>query len=467
MVRMSAGRLAELVDGAVVHGSPETVFAGAVIDSRQVVPGCAFVAFGGQNVDGARFVPAAVKAGARVVLVTHWDEAAVAALGDAPVAVVVAADAAEALRAMAAHHRSRLRCPVVGITGSTGKTTTKDFLAAVLSTTMRVVATSGNQNNELGVPLTILEASGDTDVLVVEMGMRGPGQLEELCSVARPTLGLVTNIGQTHVEILGSQDAIAKAKGELVACIPAEGAVFLNGDDDWSRSLAARSVASVTWYGLGPGVDVRADEIEVDDAGRPTLTLRTCDGSVRFKLPVPGRHNAYTAAAAASVALHLGVSLERIAEGLAAVRTSDMRMEVFTAANGVTVVNDAYNASPTSMRAAVATLADMSTGGLRVAVLGDMAELGSLTELAHFRLGEQVAAAGIDVLVTVGERARRIAEAARAAGMAASSVRECATAEEATEVLDDLLAADDLVLVKASRVMNLERVVEGILRPHA
>jgi UDP-N-acetylmuramoyl-tripeptide--D-alanyl-D-alanine ligase len=464
---MSAGRLAELVEGKVVFGSPEAVFSGLVIDSRLVVAGCAFFAFPGENVDGATFVPAAVAAGAHVALVTRWDDQLAAAMGDSGAAIVLAGDAGDALRAVASHHRSRLRCPVVGITGSTGKTTTKDFLAAALSTSMRVVATSANHNNELGVPLTLLEASGDTDVLVVEMGMRGPGQIEGLCAVARPTLGLVTNIGQTHIELLGSQDAIVRAKGELVACIPAAGAVFLNGDDEMSRSLASQSRAPVTWYGLGAGVDVGADEIEVDELGRPSVTLRAGGDSVRVDLPVPGRHNAYTAAAAAAVALHLGVTLERVAEGLAGARVSDMRMQVFTAANGVTVVNDAYNASPTSMRAAVTALADMRTTGLRVAVLGDMAELGSLTDLAHFRLGEQVATAGIDVLVTVGERARRIGEGARASGMSASSIRTCLTPDEASEVLDDVLAPDDVVLVKASRVMNLERIVEGILHPHA
>jgi UDP-N-acetylmuramoyl-tripeptide--D-alanyl-D-alanine ligase len=464
---MSAGRLAELVEGTIVLGPPETMFSGLVIDSRVAFKGCAFVAFSGRQTDGTTFVPAAIAAGARVVLVTKWDEALEAVVGPSAVAVVLAADAGEAVRRVAAHHRSRLRCPVVGITGSTGKTTTKDFLAAALSTSMRVVATSGNRNNELGVPLTVLEAGGDTDVLVVEMGMRGTGQIAALCSVACPTVGLVTNIGQTHMELLGSQAAIVDAKGELVDCIPADGAVFLNGDDAMSRSLATRSAAPVTWYGFAADSDVRADDIEVDEIGRPTVTLHAGEESVRVKLPVPGRHNAYTAAAAAAVALHLGVTLDKVAEGLAHVHATDMRMEVFTAASGVIVVNDAYNASPTSMRAALSALSDMQTSGLRIAVLGDMAELGSLTDLAHFRLGEQVAASGIDVLVTVGRCARRVAEGARAAGMPAASVRECATAEEASEVLDDLTAPNDIVLVKASRVMNLERVVEGILRPNA
>lgn len=466
---LSAARLADVTGGTVVFGSSDAVFAGVTIDSRRVPTGCAFVALAGERADGHDFVGSALEGGARVAVVSRWDEALASAVRDARAgerAVVCVPDAAQAVRDLAAFHRARLHCPVVGITGSTGKTTTKDFLAAVLATRFRVTATRGNRNNELGVPLTVLEAGLDTEVLVVEMGMRGEGQIEDLCAIVRPTLGLVTNVGQTHMELLGSQEAIVRAKGELVRCLPAHGRAFLNGDDAYSRSLADLSAAPVTWYGAGDACDVRAYDVEVDDEGRPTITLAAGDESVRFALPVPGRHNAYTAAAAASVSLYLGSTLEDVAAGLSAVVLSDMRMQVFTAANGVTVINDAYNASPTSMRAAVAALADIRTGGRRVAVLGDMAELGSLEELAHFQLGESVAASGIDTLVTVGERARRIADGARAAGMAEGLVRPCSSVDEVSEVLDDLLEAGDTVLVKASRSMGLERVVEGILRPH-
>lgn len=471
MLTLSASRLADIADGEVVFGSPDAMVNGLTTDSRSVTPGCAFVAFEGEAVDGHAFVAAAFAAGARVAVVTRWDDGLAAAVGEAArpdkTAVVRVPYAADAVRALAAHHRSRLHCPVVGLTGSTGKTTTKDFLAAALAIRFKVVATRGNRNNELGVPLTILEARADTDVLVVEMGMRGTGQIEALCALARPTIGLVTNIGQTHLEAMGSQEAILHAKGELVRCIPADGSVFLNGDDSWSRRLADETAAPVTWYGLGEDADVRATDLEVDEVGRPTVTLQAMGESTRLTLPMPGRHNAYTAAAAAAVALHFGLTLEEIAGALSAVEISDMRMQVFTAASGVTVINDAYNASPTSVRAAVVALSDIRTGGRRVAVLGDMAELGSFEELAHFRLGEDVARSGIENLVTVGERALRISDGARATGMSAERVRPCATVDEASEVLDDLLEAGDTVLVKASRSMGLERVVEGILRPHA
>ena len=470
MVRMSAARLAEVTGASIVAGSGDVVFSGVEIDSRAVPSGGAFFALPGAHCDGNDWVPAAFHAGAKVAVVSRWDaqaadEASQASGGETVVLLVD--DTAQALRALARAHRGSLRCPVVAITGSTGKTSTKDFLAAAMQTGRSVVATRGNRNNELGVPLTLLEADGGTDVLIVEMGMRAEGELADLCEIVRPTSGVVTNIGQTHIEVLGSESAIARAKGELVACVPADGRVFLNGDDHWSQTLEARSSAPVTWYGLSEGVDVRATDVEVDEAGRPTMTLVTAEGSVRTRLAVPGRHNAYNAAAATAVALALGATLEEIASGLARALTSDMRMQVFTSAGGIVVINDAYNANPTSMRAALATLADIESEGRRIAVLGDMAELGSLTELAHFSLGEVAARSGVDLLVTVGDRARHIADGALAAGMETRSVRPCTGVEEASEVLDDLTVAGDVVLVKASRCMELERIVEGILNPHA
>jgi UDP-N-acetylmuramoyl-tripeptide--D-alanyl-D-alanine ligase len=470
VLTLSASRLAEVTIGTVVSGPGDAMINGICIDSRSAHAGCAFAALPGERVDGHEHVADAVRAGARALLVTRWDDelaAAVESAGRRDVSVVRVDDAARALTALARYHRSRLSCPVVAITGSTGKTTTKDFVASALSTSLRVTATARNRNNELGVPLTVLEAGADTDVLVVEMGMRGQGQIEDLCGIARPTHGLVTNIGQTHIELLGSVQAIARAKGELVRCVPKDGRVFLNGDDEWSRTLAADSAAEVTFYGLGEVNDVRALDITTAEDGCPTVTLVAGEERATVTLPVPGRHNAYNAAAAAAVAQALGVPLRTAVEGLAAVRPTEWRMQVFTVASGVTVVNDAYNASPASMRAALEALIDIRAEGRRVAVLGDMKELGSLSELAHFRIGELVARMPIERLVTVGELGRHIADGARAEGMSADVVRPCVTVEEAGEVLDDLLAPGDVVLVKASRSMGLERLVEGIVQPRA
>jgi UDP-N-acetylmuramoyl-tripeptide--D-alanyl-D-alanine ligase len=270
----------------------------------------------------------------------------------------------------------------------------------------------------------------------------------------------------THIEVLGSQEAIVDAKAEIVRCIGPDGRVFLNGDDALTARLAEQTRATVVTYGTEEHDDVRAVGLTVGEDGLPSFTLEADGDSADVTLPIPGRHNAYNAAAAAAVALYLGLSLSEIAEGLSSAQTTGMRMEVFASASGVTVINDAYNASPASMRAALTTLHDMPADGRRIAVLGDMAELGSLSELAHFGLGELVPKSA-DLLVTVGTCAQRIAEGARAEGMPAESVRPCANVDEAIEVLADILAPGDVVLVKASRVMRLERVVEGIIEPHA
>ena len=468
MLRASADTVARVTGGELVFGSGDAYATGVAVDSRACAPGCAFIALPGERTDGHDHIIDALQRGARVILVTRQVEQLTVQVGDAlarGASVVKVDDGARALADLATWHRGRLLCPVIAITGSTGKTSTKDLLRAVLSVRMRVTSTEGNRNNELGVPLTVLAAGTETQALIVEMGMRGHGQITELCRIARPDIGLVTNVGTSHVELLGSQEAIAEAKGELVAAVSPDGAVFLNGDDAHTHTLAARAKAPVTRYGLGDECAVRAEGITVDDESRPSFTLVSPQGDIEASLPVPGRHNVYNALAAAAVALRLAVPLSDIAQGLATATLSGMRMEVFTVASGIVVINDAYNASPTSMRAALETLAGMKVTGRRVAVLGDMGELGNLSELAHLELGEFAASLGLDALVVAGRKARRIGEGARAAGMPRTAVRPCATPEEALEVLDDILEPGDVVLVKASRAMRLETVVEGLVNP--
>ena len=468
MLTLSVATLVEVTGGTLLWGPDTTMVNGLAIDSREVHPGAVFIAFAGEHADGHQFVPQALEAGARAIVVTRDDEAirqAIERSRRGEVALVSVEDATAAVERLGAWHRTRLLCPVIGITGSTGKTTTKDFLRSVLATRMRTAATLGNRNNELGVPLTVMDAGADTEALIVEMAMRGPGQIAHLCSIARPTAGLVTNVGISHVEVLGTEEAIASAKGELVRAIPETGRVFLNGDDAWSAVLAAAGDAAVTLYGLGAVADVRAEDVTVGEDGTPSFRLIAEQGEAEVRLPIPGRHNVYNALAAAAVGLYLEMALEDVVVGLETTTVSKWRMEAFESASGVNVINDAYNANPTSMRAALSALGDLPTRGKRVAVLGDMAELGSLTELAHFQLGEEIPESATDVLVTVGQRAKRIADGALAAGMDPGTVRPCVTASEASEVLDDLLEPGDTVLVKASRVMGLETVVEGIMDP--
>jgi len=468
VLTLSVDRLVEVLGGEILMGHGDLMVNGLTTDSRRVEPGNAFVAFPGEYVDGHDYLLPAMERGARALIVTAAPGGLAAQLETArerDVTVVRVSDALGAVQALASFHRSRLFCPVVGVTGSTGKTTTKDFITNVVSQDFRVIATEGNQNNELGVPLTVLRAGADTDVLIVEMAMRGQGEIAQLARIARPTAGLVTNVGTSHIERLGSQEAIARAKGELVEAVASEGRVFLNGDDAFSAHLAELSSAEVVYYGLSERCDVRAADVVTDSDSLPAFVLITPKGNRDVRLAIPGRHNVYNALAATAVALFLEIPLSQIVYGLETSQPGQMRMQSFETAAGVRIINDAYNANPTSMRAAIETLGDITGASKRIAVLGDMAELGSLTELAHFRIGEEVARLPIDVLVTVGERARRIADGARAEGMDDAAIRPCTGTDEATEVLDDLLEAGDVVLVKGSRVMGLERIVEGIVDP--
>jgi UDP-N-acetylmuramoyl-tripeptide--D-alanyl-D-alanine ligase len=366
VLTLPVSTLLDVTGGRLLAGPDTTMVNGLAIDSRAVEPGAAFVAFAGAQVDGHSFLGQALAEGARALIVTRDDEGVRAAFdrgGRSETALVLVDDAQAAVEALGAWHRERLLCPVIGVTGSTGKTTTKDFLRSVLSTTMRVVATAENRNNELGVPLTLMEAGVETEALVVEMAMRGPGQIAHLCTIARPTAGLVTNVGISHVELLGSEAAIASAKGELVKAIPPSGRVFLNGDDGWTDVLSAAASAPVVRYGLGESADVLARDILIGEDGSPSFTLVAGDVSAAVRLPVPGRHNVYNALAAASVGLHLGLEIAEVAAGLENATLSKWRMESFVSASGITVVNDAYNANPTSMRAAISALADIPTRG--------------------------------------------------------------------------------------------------------
>jgi UDP-N-acetylmuramoyl-tripeptide--D-alanyl-D-alanine ligase len=466
VLRATADTLVEVTRGRLLSGPGEHSVSGLVVDSREVRAGCAFVALPGERTDGHDHLIGAIEAGAHALIVTRvLDEmpGVQTAARQRGVAVILVADSVRALADIASYHRAGLRCQVVAITGSTGKTTTKDLLASVLATSFRTVSTAGNRNNEIGLPLTIMSAGPETDVLVVEMGMRGAGQIARLAAIARPSHGLVTNVGTSHIELLGTRDAIAEAKGELVRAIPVEGRVCLNGDDDFSVHIAELSAAPVTLYGLGETCSVRAADVRLDEQSCPSFTLSMVGIRVPVRLRVRGRHNVYNALAAAAIALALGVDPCRIAGGLEGASITGMRMETFMTASGVTVINDTYNANPTSMIAAVDTLSALKVPGRRCAVLGDMAELGSLEELAHFELGEHVAGSGIELLVTVGERARRISDGAKAEGMAEDAVFRCATIPEALETLDDIIESEDAVLVKASRVMGLEAIVEGLV----
>ena len=455
---MSLQEVADAVGGRLVGVAPDTVVsAPASIDSRAVNPGGLFVALPGERVDGHDYAAAAVAAGATAVLAQREV--------DAP--AVLVDDTTLALGRLAAAVRERLTgCTVLALTGSQGKTGTKDLIAHLLEPAGAVVATTGSLNNEFGVPLTVLRADDDTTFLICEMGTRGHGQIRYLTDIARPRLGLVLNVGVAHLGEFGTQDDIAQAKGELIEALPADGAAVLNADDPLVAAMAARTSAPVTTFGTADDADVRIRGLRIDDEGRPTFELVTADASAPVALQLLGAHQASNAAGAAAVALALGRPLAEVAARLSTAEpASRWRMERHERADGVLVINDAYNANPDSMRSALETLAVVGRGrGARtVAVLGEMLELGATSADEHEALGRVVAELGIGQLVVVGDGARHLHAGAVAAGMPAEPV-QVDDGAAATAYLAGALRPGDVVLVKASRATGLERVASSLLK---
>ena len=441
-----------------VSGAPgaDVVASSVIVDSRAATRGALFVALPGEHADGHAYVSAALAAGAAGAIVRRgWE-------GPGP--VVEVEDPATALLDLARSERRDLRATVVGITGSTGKTCTKDLTAAVLAERFAVVASPASFNNEVGLPLTILSATDSTDVLVCEMGSRGPGHVRLLCDVARPRIGVVTNVGVAHMELFGSHDVLRDAKAELPEALPHDGVAVLNADDEVVRGYATRTPAGkVVLFGRGDDADVRAEDVSVSrESGTAGFVLVTPSGSAPLQLSVPGEHMVSNALAAAGVGWSLGLSATEMAEALGRASVSRGRMEVVDVGRGIRLVDDSYNANPTSMAAALKAAQWMAGESRCVAVLGHMAELGPIADEEHRRIGEFVARLGIEELVVVGAKARMIAVGAEREGVEPDHIHLCEDVAVASELIPKLIRPGDLVLVKASRVARLELLAEAI-----
>lgn len=436
------------VTGGRLHGDGSVEVDGVTQDSRDVRPGMLFVPLVAER-DGHDFIDDAVAAGASAYLTARG----VAGAGANAVEVD---DTQAALTALASEARHRLRAvPVVGVTGSVGKTTTKDLLAAVLARDRRVWASTRSFNNEIGVPITLLSTPADAEAVVVEMGSRGPGHIAELCRVARPTMGVVTTVGLSHTSELGSLAAVVSAKQELVEALPdaADGGVaFLNTGVPEVAAMAEATKARVVTYGSGG--EVRARNLHLDDELTPRFVLHSLGGEVEVELGARGVHTVDNALAAAAVGIELGVSLDDVAAGLAQPTLSPLRMEVMRTAGGARLLNDSYNANPLSMRAALDALA-ATPAERRIAVLGTMAELGDFEAAEHAAIGALAAELGV-LVVAVDAPGYSLHEVA---------VTDVEGIEGALAALQDLgsLGADDAVLIKGSRVAGLERLVERLV----
>ncbi len=456
MIPMTLAEVAEATGARLASGADPTsmVTGSVVIDSRQVETGDLFVALPGERVDGHDYAPHAVAAGAVAAVVGRT----------VPVPCLLVEDPQQALARLARAVVDRVAPTVVAVTGSSGKTTTKDLLASLLSRLGPVVAPQGSFNNELGLPLTALGCDPDTRVLVTEMGARGRGHIAHLCGITPPTVSVVLNVGSAHLGEFGSREAIAAAKAEIVQALPPDGLAVLNADDPVVAAMAARTSAPVCLVGESPAAAVRADDVRLDPAGRARFVLEDGSGSAPVQLRLVGEHQVANALAAAAVGLHLGMPLVDVADGLSrAEATSRWRMEVTVRPDGVVVINDAYNANPESVRAALKTLVGIASGRTSWAVLGEMRELGQASLAEHDAIGRLAVRLDVSRLVAVGEGARAVHLGAAHEGSWGRESVWVPDLDAALALLRQELQPGDVVLVKGSRLVGLEAVADALL----
>ena len=445
MKTMTLKKAAECCGGTLKNCKNASLgIARAVIDSRAVEPGDLFVAYRGAKTDGHRFIQSALEKGAVCALAEYVPEGV-----EGP--VLLADDVQKALEAICTAYRESLQIPVVGITGSVGKTTAKEMVAAVLSQRYNTLRTEGNHNNQIGVPMTVSRIETEHEAAVVEMGISGFGEMTGLAAVARPTVAVFTVIGRAHLEFLHDLEGVFRAKTEMLAFLPPDGTVVANGDDAWLSKITCPQ--RVLLYGTGDNCDVRADEIELLPEGRTRCRIRYEDRVINADVPAFGRQMVYAALEGAAVGIVLGLSDREIEAGIASYRTVGRRNAVID--NGfVTLVDDCYNANPESMRCAVDSLAACT--GRRVCLLADMLELGEDSPKLHLELGRYAAEKGIDLVAACGELGQNIAEGAGERG------RWFASRDAMIEALPGLLKKGDRVLVKASLGMHMEHVAEAV-----
>ncbi|GAV21771.1 UDP-N-acetylmuramoyl-tripeptide--D-alanyl-D-alanine ligase [Carboxydothermus pertinax] len=445
------GSIIAKVTGGVLFGN-DRIFTRVSTDTRTIEPGALFVALIGEKRDGHEFVYDAVAKGAGGVLVNRPFAQ--------EITQIVVKDTFRALQDLALYNRKELGLKVIGITGSNGKTTTKDMVRAVLRQKYSVLATEKNFNNELGVPLTLLSFDETTEIGVVEMGMRGSGEIEALCQIARPDIGIITNIGEAHIELLKSRKNIALAKSELIKNLPQDGVAIINGDSPHLKEIVFKYPVKKYFFGQKSG-DLYIKKFIQGEQGLKFTTGGLIEEE--FFLPLYGVHNAVNALAAILTGLNFGLTPLVIKEGLKNVELTGMRLELKTLGN-LTIIKDYYNASPTSMEAALNVLVKISNKGRKIAVLGEMYELGDYETLGHRQVGEVAARLGVDYLVTVGPKAREIARGAQEQGMPTKNTRHFDSKFDAANFLMTFLKPEDALLLKASRGMKFEELYEIIER---
>jgi UDP-N-acetylmuramoyl-tripeptide--D-alanyl-D-alanine ligase len=458
VIPICAGQALEWTGGRLVRGSRDSAFTGVSTDTRGDLAGKLFVALIGATHDAHAFLAQALAGGAAGLLVSRPE----AVPAGAEAAVIAVADTTAALGALAAGHRASFAGPVVAITGSNGKTTTKEMCAAILSGLGPCLKNRGNLNNNIGLPLTLLERDASHRTLVVEIGMNHRGEIAPLAGIAKPTVGVITNVGTAHIEHLGSREAIALEKGDLVAALPETATAVLNADDPRALAQRARTRARVLGFGTGSAADVRAEHVTALGERGFAFDLVTTQGRTPVQVAGLADSTVPNALAAAAAALAAGATLVEVAEGLARYRPVGGRMERVALPRNIILINDTYNANPQSMQVALESLAKLKGRSRAIAVLGDMGELGDSALEAHRAAGKLVAVLGLDHLFALGRYARPLADAAVDAGMSRERVHVADTHEAIAAAVRELLQGNDWVLVKGSRSMKMERVVEAL-----
>jgi UDP-N-acetylmuramoyl-tripeptide--D-alanyl-D-alanine ligase len=457
MRRCTLEEVARFSGGRLVKGDPMLPVDRLHTDTRTLATGDCFVALQGDRFDGHSFVPQVKTHGAVAALVSNPINAT-----DLPegLGVVEVRNTLEALQRFAANYRQLLGVTTIGVTGSSGKTSTKELIASVLRTRFKTKATEGNLNNHIGVPLTLIRMDEGDEYGVVEMGMNHPGEIAPLVQMTKPQIGVISSIGPAHIEFFADQAGIAAEKAELIMGLPDEGLAVLNSDDDWSRRVADRTRARVVWTGSRTESTWRAENVQVA-ADSLTFSLRHNGSSATVRLPVVNRVMISNALLAAAVGRECGLTIQEIAHGLETVKLPGARMQVVKA-HGAWIINDAYNANPDSMRAALTALNEFPGATRRLAVLGSMGELGQHASELHRGTGEFAARQNLAFLIAVGPHAEAYAKGAMAAGLGVNQIVAALDAQEATEALKPLLREGDAVLIKGSHFMGLEKLVSAL-----
>ncbi|MGM0420717.1 MAG: UDP-N-acetylmuramoyl-tripeptide--D-alanyl-D-alanine ligase [Bacillota bacterium] len=459
MISLKVKEMVKAVDGKILQGDPEQKFSNLTIDSRRVKPGDIFLAIIGENHDGHNFISEAVDNGAKVIITSRTIKPY------SGTAIILVRDTTKALQDLAHYIRNSLtNIHVVGITGSAGKTTTKDMLASILEKNKKIIKSPGNYNNDYGLPLTLLELDGDEEVAILEMAMRHKGDIARLAEIAEPDIGIITNIGAAHLENLKTVENVAMAKEELLEGLTSEGFAALNYDDEYIRDMISKfPELEIDLISLeNENVDFYVDSIDVVKEGEETkFTIYHEESSYEVIMNRVGRHNIYNALSAVAVAKKLGISWDDIKLGLQDIQVTGLRQEI-RKMDGIKIINDTYNANPLSMKAGIDSLKAMDSNR-RIAVLGAMLELGPIEDAAHKEIGKYLHRQNIDVLVAVGEIGETIAQGAAMAGMPEQNIYIYQNNEDAASFLNKVMTSGDTILVKGSRALGMEEIVDLLL----